>query len=112
MSDGLFLVAHLQQLVASLHQVADNHHALHGELPVLVLLLTVLALALAVEGGHRHAREQRTVLVIVVALVGLAVFLYPLHSLLELLLVVDAEIDAAQNLHQRYILCAHAQVLL
>ena len=112
MADGLFLVAHLQQLLRALHQVADNHHRLDRELPVFVLLLTVLALALAVEGGHGRAGEQRTVLVIVVALLGLAVFLDPLHSLGELILVVDAEVNTAQNLDQRDILRTHTQILL
>ena len=112
MAYGLFFIAHFQQTVAALHQVADNHHRFHGKGPVLVFLLTVLALALTVEGGHGHAREQRTVFVIVVALVGFAVLLHPGHGFGKLLLVVDAEIHATEYLYQRYILGAHAKVLL
>ena len=57
MSDGFFLVAHSAQFLAALHQVADNHHTLHGKLPVLVLLLTVLTLAFTIEGSHGNTRE-------------------------------------------------------
>ena len=111
-ADGFFLIAHLEQLLRTLHQVADNHHVLHRELPVLVLLLAVLTLALAVEGSHGHAGEQRTVLVVVVTLLGLAVFLHPSHSLGKLLLVVDTEIDAAQYFYQRDVFRTHAKILL
>ena len=96
----LFLIAHLQQAWVAVHQVADNHHGLNGELPVGILFLAVLALAFTVEGGHRCAGEQGAVLVIIVALLGLAVFLYPLHGLVELIGIEDAEINTAQNLDQ------------
>ena len=108
----LFLIAHLAQPLVAMHEVADDHHRLHGELPVLILLLTVLTLALAVERGHRRAGEERTILVVVVAFLRLAVFLDPLHRHLELLGVEDVEVHAAQNLHQRHILRAHAEVVL
>ena len=112
MTQSLLLVTHLQQLGIAVHQVADNHHRLYGELPVGILFLTVLTLTLAVEGGHRGSREEWTVFVIVVAFLWLAVFLYPRHRLLKLLVVEDLKVHTAQNLHQRHILCAHAQVVL
>ena len=104
----LLFVAHLQQTGIAVHQVADNHHRLHRELPISILLLAILSLSFAVEGGHRCAWEERTVFIIVVSLLWLAVFLHPLHGLLELFWVVDAEIHTAQNLHQRHILRPHA----
>ena len=112
MAECLFLVAHLQQTWITLHQVANNNHGLNGELPVGVFLLAVLALAFAVKCGHRCAGEEWAVFVVVVTLLRLAVFLYPLHSLLELLRIIDAEVNAAQNLNQRYIFCTHAEILL
>ena len=45
-------------------------------------------------------------------LVGLAVFLHPGHGLGEFFLVVDAEVDTAQNFHQRHIFRAHAKIVL
>ena len=95
-----------------MHQVANNHHVLHGELPVLVFLLAVLALALSAEGGHGCAREERTVFIIVVAFLRLAVLVDPLHGALELLVVVNLEVYAAQYFHQVGILGAHAQIVL
>ena len=46
------------------------------------------------------------------ALVGLAVFLYPCHGLLKLFLVVDAKVDTAQDLHQVDTLAAQPQIAL
>ena len=109
---GLLEVAHLGELRVAVHQVADDHHALHGELPVLVFLLAVLALALAVVGGHGRAGEEWTVLVVVVALLGLAILIYPLHSALQLVVVVDAEVHAAEDFHEVNILGADAEILL
>ncbi len=111
-ADGLLLVTHLEQFPGTLHQVADNHHALHGELPVLILLFAILALTLAVVGGHGHTWEERTILVVVVSLVGLAILLDPNHGTFELLGIVDAEIDTAQDLDERDILGAHTKILL
>ena len=112
MAQRLLLISHLAQPLVAMHEVADDHHRLHGELPVLVLLLSVLTLALAVEGGHGRAGEERTVFVIVVAFLRLAVFVDPLHRFLELLGVEDVEVHATQNLHQRHILRAHAEIVL
>ena len=112
MAKRLLLISHLAQPLVAMHEVADDHHRLHGELPVLILLLTVLALALSVEGSHGCAGEERTVFVVVVAFLRLAVFLHPLHRFLELLGIEDVEVHAAQNLHQRHILRAHAEIVL
>ncbi len=111
-AQGLFLVTHFQQFGIAVHEVADDHHVLHGELPVGVLLCAVLALALAVEGGHGRAREERTVLVVVMAFLRFAVFLYPRHGFLELLGVEDAKVHAAQDFYERYVLGPHAQIFL
>ena len=108
----LLLISHLAQPLVAMHEVADDHHRLHGELPVLILLLTVLTLALAVKRGHRCAGEERTVFVVVVAFLRFAVFVDPLHRFLELLGIEDVEVHATQNLHQRHILRAHAEVVL
>ena len=112
MADGLLLVAHFEQFPGTLHQVADNHHALHGELPVLILLFAILALTLAVVGGHRHTWEERTILVVVVSFVWLAILLDPSHGTLKLLGIVDAEIDTTQDLDEGDILGAHTEILL
>ena len=112
MSDSLFLISHVKQFLRTVHQVADNHHRLHGELPVLIFLLTVLAFALTVEGCHRCSREERTVFVIVMSLIGLAEFLHPLHSFLKLLRVEDVEIYTTKDFHQRHIFSTHTQILL
>ena len=112
MTEGLFFVTHLLQARIAVHQVAYNHHGLDGKLPVGILLLAVLAFALTVEGSHGCAGEERTVLVVVVSFLRLAVFLNPSHRLLKLLGVEDIEIDTAQNLHQRNIFCTHSQIML
>ena len=109
---GFFLVACLQQARVAFHEVADDHHGLHGELPVGIFLGAVLAFALAVEGGHGCAGEQRAVLVVVVAFLGLAVALHPIHGAAEFFLVVDSEVHAAEDLHERDVLCSHSQILL
>ena len=112
MAQCLLLITHLEQFLVAVHEVVDDHHVLHGELPVAVLLLTRQALALAVEGRHVGAGRNDAVLIVVVALVHLAVLVDPLHGTVELLVVVDAEVHAAQNLHQVDILRAHAEVVL
>ena len=112
MSESLLVVTHLLELRRAFHEIAYNHHTLHCELPVLILLLACLAFSLAVECCHRCAGELLAVLVIVMALVRLAVFLNPCHSLLELLLVIDSEIDTAQNLDERRIFSPHAKIVL
>ena len=112
MAQSLLLVAHLKKPRIAFHKVADDHICLDGKLPVRILFLPVLALSLAVEGSHRGTREQRPVLVVVVPLVRLAVFLHPGHCPVELLVVVDAEIHAAQDFHQGDVLRAHTKVVL
>ena len=102
-SDGvvtqtLLLEAQLLETRVAVHQVVDDKHILYGELPVLVLLLAGLGLAY--------------LLVVVVALIGLAVLLGPSHGLLVLLGVIDTLVHTAQDFDQVHILGTHAEIVL
>ena len=102
-SDGvvaqtLLLEAQLLETRVAVHQVVDDKHILDGELPVLVLLLAGLGLAY--------------LLVVVVALIGLAVLLGPSHGLLVLLRVIDTLVHTAQDFDQVHILGTHAEIVL
>ena len=97
-AERLFLEAHLAQTGITLHKVADNECHLDDEFPVGVLLLACFLLL-------------GTILEIL-ALIGLAVFFCPGHSLGILLMIVDSFIHATQNLCLVDTLIAHSQILL
>ena len=88
-----FFLATLRKLFVSVHQILDDAHHLHDELPVLILLLSVFL--------HRLR-------VLVKALD--AVCLRPGQRLFKLRLIVDALRHAADDFHLVHGLHAHAEI--
>ena len=97
-AQSLFLEADFLQLRVSVHQIADNQHIFHCEIPVGILFLTCLGLALL------H--------VVVATFVRHTIFLRPRHRLLVFVLVVDFQLDATQNFDQIGVFRAHSEVVL
>ena len=97
-AQSLFLEADFLQLRVSVHQIADNQHIFHCEIPVGILFLTGLGLALL------H--------VVVATFVRHTIFLRPRHRLLVFVLVVDFQLDATQNFDQIGVFRTHSEVVL
>ena len=96
-SGGLLFEAHFGELRIAHHEVAEDHRHFDHILPHLVFLFARIAEVFRVE---------------VLAFVCLAVLFDPSHSPFELLLVIDAQFDAAGDLRAVHGFVAHAQILL
>ena len=96
-SGGLLFEAHFGEFRIADHQVAEDHRHLDHILPDLVFLFARIAEVFRVE---------------VLAFVRLAVFFDPGHGPSELLLIIDAQFDAACNLRAVHGFVAHAQIFL
>ena len=94
-ADRLLAEAHLLELGIAGHHVADDDRHLRDELPVLVFL------------GARLLYLDR-----IVVLPFLEVLLHPRERLLVLFLVVDAFLDAAENLALVHVLRCDAEIVL
>ena len=94
---SLLLEAHAGEDGVALHQVAENHRHLDHVGPDGILLF---------------AREAEVGRVAVLAFTALAVALDPGHGAFVLLVVVDAQLDAALDFRAVDRLVAHVQILL
>ena len=92
---GLFHKAHLGQFGVANHDIAEDNIAFHDEFPLLVFFFPCKLLVLRI---------------LIESL--LTILLYPFEGHLELLMVVDAAVDAAKDLHFIDGLTAHAQIFL
>ena len=97
MTQSLFLESSLQQFGVADHQVAEYHGHLHHHFPIRILLLACLGFLGSV---------------LVETLVGNTMFLYPFHSLGIFFLVVDAFLDATENLGHINLLGTQAKIFL
>ena len=97
MSHSLLIEAHLVKNRIASHEVAENQSHLDNILPDLVLFLSV---------------EYEMLRIEILAFIRLAVFLNPCHSLLELFLIINAQLYATLDLGAVNILCTHTEIVL